>query len=67
MSLMEPVDTFTLTLRGYQKQALSYVHLLSHSIFYPHIVQLDVFYGVSVSVCEIGSFNAPSVERVRRY
>jgi hypothetical protein len=32
MKEMEPADTFTLTLRGYQKQALLFV--LSRSIFY---------------------------------
>ena len=65
MGLMEPSDTFTLTLRGYQKQAL-----LSVAIFYDFFVlinklQVDAFTRIRQDGCTRVHFDAPLMEPVR--
>jgi hypothetical protein len=67
MKEMEPANTFTLTLRGYQKQALLFV--LSRSIFYntpefDHTLQLDAFNRNGNGSRPENRVDAPIVERV---
>ena len=66
---MEPADTFNLTLRGYQKQALMYVHptyLLSFLSTQHSFVQVDVLNGKWFNVCAGDYVDAPVMERVSK-
>ena len=66
---MEPADTFNLTLRGYQKQALMYVHptySFSFLSIQHSFVQVDVLNGKWFNVCSGNYVDAPVVERVSK-
>jgi hypothetical protein len=61
---MAPADTFSLTLRGYQKQALQYVH---HFLpwFSIHAGQLDAFHRNWIHDSKRNNLDPSFVERVR--
>jgi hypothetical protein len=66
MGTMEPSDTFTLTLRGYQKQALLSEHWNFCDVFIlTKKLQVDAFARIWQDGCSRIHFDAPPMESVR--
>jgi len=66
MNEMEPAESFSLNLRGYQKQALLYVFLYLVQSFFGGLtcIKLDALIGNRFIGCTGGHIDAPSLEPV---
>ena len=64
MNEMEPAESFSLNLRGYQKQALLYVFLYLVQSFRLIRIKLDALIRNRLIGCSGGHIDGPSLESV---